>query len=640
MTTTFYSGEQQAEGRTGAARVERVSMTAPNALAKHTPDSISADRGTDTDAYVDPVTETNEQLVARMRMLFRMAREYRAPMIPTWNRCYRVLQNRTWVNSLSYYPAPEVPEIVPIIESLVGWQTDQRPTFEVLPVADMHTEYWDFQRGIADDLRIALQVNWINNEHEAVIELLCRDAHTYGTAIIKTMWDNSLVHGQGDARFRRVDPYAFYPDPAATSMEDANYFIEASNVSLQELDRRFPGSAKLISESLYREDIDIRPDPLRGSGEAPKANPGAYNGSSGRYGLPGQSRVSAQMAATEGVTVLECWIREHYVSGDDTDTSPLIIHDEWRCIIICGSQILLNKRAKDLWQSHQSHPYDRYVAIEQGEFWGSSLVEMLRPMQESINRLLAAGIHSTELLANPPLIEDEGSNLSRTRITNQPGQRITKAPGRQVEWMSAPPIATDIPGWITFLIGEMERVSGLTAINRGIGPGGRNAASVIESIQEASFVRVRMASRQLERALRNVGMKLASLIAEFYLEPRFVAMIGRNGERTSRILRAKNFYVPSPSMDDPFNTISASTPFQFQLMINAGAMLPTSRQARTAEADFLYGVQAIDRLAVLQAHDWPDAQSIAARLDARDADMAAAAGPTTREATRPSSPTL
>lgn len=626
LVTNFYAGQPQPESRTGAALVSRVNATDPHQRAES--------NGEQQDKTYSG--ETNEQLIARMRMLFREARHHRSPIIPNWNRAHAVMQNRTWTQRLSYYPAPEVPEIVPIIESLVGWQTDQRPTFEVMPSAPMHTDYWNWQRSLADDLRVALQVNWIEHDHEAVIELVCRDAYIYGTGILKTIWDNTLIDGMGDARFRRVDPYTIYPDPNATSLEDANYIIEASNISLQELDRRFPGAGKLVSQSLYKEDIDIRPDPLRGSSEAPKANPGGYNGASGRYGLPGQGRTSIQQM--DGVTVLECWIREHYVSGEDTDESPLVIHDEWRCIVICGGHILLNKAAKDLWASHRCHPYDRYVAQERGEFWGASLVDQLRPLQETINRLIAASLHHTELTANPPLLEDAGANIQRTRITNLPGQRITKSPGREVAWLQAPPIRSDITGWITFLIGEMERISGLTAINRGIGPGGRNAASVIESIQEASFVRVRMASRQLERTLRSVGMKLASLMTEFYLEDRLIALVGRNGERTSRTLKSRHWYVPTSSNDD--NDIGRTIPFRFQLQINAGSTLPTSRQARTAEADFLYGVQAIDRIAVLQAHDWPGAQEIAARMDAMDQQLAASQGPTSREATRPTSPTL
>jgi hypothetical protein len=254
------------------------------------------------------------------------------------------------------------------------------------------------------------------------------------------------------------------------------------------------------------------------------------------------------------------------------------------------------------------------------------MVELLTPAQRMINRLLAAAQNNIELTGNPVLLELSNSGIGRNKITNKPGQRISVNPssaaGAQgaAQWMQPPPIRSDLPMFIQFYIGEMERISGLTAINRGMAPGGRNAASVVESLQEASFVRVRMASRNLERTLREVGNKLASNIAEFYTVPRTVAIAGPTGERTARILAMKHFYVPTadPRADqDP--TVASALPFSFQLLVQAGSMLPTSRQARASEGQTLHALGVIDDLALLEALDWPNRQLVYQRVSAAKA---------------------
>ena len=69
------------------------------------------------------------------------------------------------------------------------------------------------------------------------------DVQMYGTGISKTLWDPTAVDGLGNVTMKRVDPFCFYPDPDAHSLDDANYMFEVQRISIAELDRRFPGAA-------------------------------------------------------------------------------------------------------------------------------------------------------------------------------------------------------------------------------------------------------------------------------------------------------------------------------------------------------------------------------------------------------------
>lgn len=551
------------------------------------------------------------ELIQRVRFLLQQARDHRKPKVQLWDRCYRILEPRTWATTRpAWLPNPEVPEVQPIIESLVGWLTDQRPTQEVVPSAPIGTAYGSYLLDLADDLRICLDANADLTKQELHVTQMGMDGYITGTGVMKTRWNPVLNDGLGDAEAIRVDPYTIYPDPQANNADELNYVIEARRVSIQYVDRRYPGAAQRLASSgaLLTENLDERPDPMK-LGTAPFANPGPISPStSPRYGLPGQSRRS--FYDTSGVTLIECWVREHRTSGEGAD---LTIHDDWRCIVIAGNQVLMNERASDMWE-HGGHPYDFWQPMPDGSFWGRSMVDMLRSAQLAINRLIASYMLNVDLTSDPPLVESGRAGMSRTVIANKPGQRIriNGQPNQDVQWMPVPPVRADIPNLISFFIERMESISGLSSITRGMAPGGRNASSVISDMQEASFVRVRKAMRQLEYLLADVGYKRASLITEFYVEPRSIAMVGSDGERAMRDIQAKHFYTPSAG-----DGKNRQMPLKFSLRIGAASALPTSRQARVTEYDTLFAMGAMDVLSVLEAHNIPNAQQIAQRIQAQ-----------------------
>lgn len=584
-------------------------------LARFFPTSASSIGG--------PSTPSDLELVNTIRLLFQRARAHRRSRVSQWIRNFEVIRNRTWgAGRPGWMPSPEVPEIYPILAAIVGWQTDTRPSFDVMPSMEPYSPFVQFYDKLASDLRTVLQATWQTEEYDSEVEAVLWDSGVYGIGIFKSVWDQTLNGGMGNAILRRVDPFTFYPDPDAKTDRDGNYYIEVSTLSSQEVERRWPGALDKIGTSGFQEDADKAPTQLSGESPSyPKANPGAISpATSPQYGLPGQTN---RLSVTDdpGITIIEAWLRvpctipypdttpdpeTGTVPGDEGDSRPKETHySSWRYVAVGGNHVLMDCAAEELWD-HGQHPYTRYVPHETGEFYGMALVELLAPSQISINKLLAAMEHNIWLIGNPVFLEDTRAGISRTKITNKPGQRIPKNSGGQAEWMMPPlmhpQLSSDL---VHFYIAEMERISGLSAMTRGSTPTGRNSQGVLDQVQEASFVRVRMALRNLEYSLRRAGTLIASLIAEFYDTPRMVSMVGPSGERTSLALKSNHFYLPSDN---------GASPMRFQLLVQTGSSLPTSRQARAAEADTLFALGAIDEEAVLEAHDFPNRQVVVQRV--------------------------
>lgn len=537
--------------------------------------------------------QVEAELVGEVRQLFVRARDKRRPLMGQWKRNWKVLRPRQLDPAMrSWKPNPEVPEILPIIDTLVAWMTDQDPSFAVSPVVPPLNPWYQDMSKLAQDLETTMQSSWHVDRTTSEVEKVCWDGFTYGIGWFKTVWDQSAYNGMGNSVCRRRDPFCIYPDPDAKSPATMDYIIDAETISKQELERRFPGALARLDGDGFNESVESQPtqtDPAAG-GQMPKANPGAMTNDvrSPRYGLPGQSRVSVN--DDSGVTVLEAWMR---VPKEDDDGE---VYDAWRCVVVAGNRVLLDEFASDLW-AHGQHPFDRYVPIETGEFYGDALVSLLAPAQESINRILGSMEHNLWLTGNPVLRERD-MGMQRTAVTNKPGTRIPVPRGGDVGWMEPP---TPAPGLAAELIrhytDRMERISGLTAVVRGATPTGRNAEGVIDATQESAFMRIRKAMRNLALTLGSAGEKMASNIVEFYDTPRIISLVGEGGQKVVTDLGANHFYVPGPD---------GTAPMRFQLLIDAGASVSQSHDTRKAEATALFAIGAIDNEALLRVHNFPD----------------------------------
>lgn len=567
-------------------------------------------------ASAKPVDDSTVETVTQVELLYAKAKKAQEVRHDMWKRAYRLVHNRAWSRRRDPAMADtSASEIFPILAALVGWMTDQRVRFQITPAADPHSMYAEFMSRLAQDLENCMDSAWLTGDYDAEVQKALWDSLIYGTGIIKTSWDPAACDGAGNPTVARIDPFNIFVDPAGHNMEDINYILEVRRMSIGELERRWPKKGRLVAAEIGGgDDLPHRDDPFTGgAGKIPMANPGGITSDQGTgkpiYGLPGQSRKTVS-ADDESVVVYECWVKDNVLhTPTEEEGGDPYYTTEWRVIVTCGNHVLMDEKARDLW-AHGSHPYDRYVQYDIGDFWGISLVDHLAPAQLAVNRLLAALQHHAELCGNPILLEDSRSQIPRTMLVNKPGQRVTKNAGSEVSWLVPPDMPPGVSQLVTFWINEMERISGLSAMVRGATPTGRNAQGVLDSVQESAFVRVRLALRNLERTLAKIGDKVANLIVENYDLPRTIAITGNDGQESMLALRSRHFMAP--------NAMGAS-PMKYSLYVRAGSSYPISRSARAQEADTLFAMGAIDDQAVLEAHDYPNRRQIIERVHAAQA---------------------
>lgn len=561
----------------------------------------------------DPATTT--ELANTVRTMFYTARDYRRPLMRWWRRYYEVLNMRSWSDAGpdNWQPASKIAKVWPIMSSLVAWMTDQRPILQVAPSPEPFTPYADYYQSVANDMNTAIKSSFLSNLLDAEINRVLWDVGTYGIGWVKTLWEPHLADGLGDVVFRRRDPFTIYPDPFARNPADMAYIIEARTVTLRDLDRAYPGSADALGFTRQTEDIDEAPHALDGQVNSQSLRPNygpLAPSTSARYGSTNRGPAAKNgMRDDPTVTVLEAWIREHTIK-DTSDKNVKQVVDRWRCVVVVGNVVLFNHFADEC-SAFADHPYDRIVLFDTGEMYGPSLVHFLASPQASINRTLNAIEHNVMLMGNPMLVESPRSQSRGQSITNRPGQRIKGVPGQDVAWLEPPQMQPQMAVQLmSYYDSQIETISGLSAIVRGFSPSGRNSSGVLDSVQDAAFVRIRATLRELERMLRGCSSKMAASIAEFYTEPRLMSIIGDDGAHLHRALQARHFY--SLNLSDS----GERTPLRFTLLADAGSTLPTSAQARSGDAMTLFGLGAIDRTELLKAMNWPHYTEVAQRVDA------------------------
>lgn len=552
-----------------------------------------------------------------LRNLFVQARDAKRQRYDSWLRNYRLVHNRISGSTYtSWAPQPRDSEIFPLISSWVGWMTDQTPEIVFFPTAEPFSKFYSFVTKIAQDLNSLYITNYDAEGYEAQLKLILWDDAMYGLGLVKNLWDNGASGGAGNAVIRRVDPWAFYPDPFATSLHDCEYMVEARRVSWNQLYRMYPRTASLLRQPGTTPDhIDERPNIYTDANAQPKAPFLGQLGTANTVWNKSNS-YKRNYDPLPGYVVYEFWLKENY---QDPDMPPIeetpwgnerYAQARWKCVVMCNSIILYEEWADELWD-HGQHPYSEFKSDDIGEFYGISLVDHLAYPQIYINRLLTAAQHNTELVGNPIFLEPTNSGLGRVGIINRPGTRLpisnqtANAGGNFPRWLDPPNLPQALMDLVNFWIQRMENIMGLTGMQKGQVPAQRSAEGVIQSVQEAAMVRIRSAMSNYAMMLRDSSYKIADLICQNFTEKRTVAILGENGQYAPLFLSGHHFYDPATKGD---------TPLKFVVRAEAGANKPTSRNARMQEAERLMAIGCVDDQYVLDTHGIPDSDKILSRL--------------------------
>lgn len=432
--------------------------------------------------------------------------------------------------------------IFSIVETIRPIMLDNDPKFQSVP---RQPEGLPF----ASDLQEALSYEW---DREGMNKKLYRElinTLVLGNAIFFQPWDSD----EKNAKIIPVNPFNLFPDPLATTTDDADFLIYASYKNVGQLKRIFPSHAKrLVGGNInYSELVQ-------------------HNNRN--------ARIDNQ------VLVLEIWARDY----ESVDDNGRLKYPNGRVLTICPELGIV--------LTDKPHPYnDGEMPFElikdydvPNKFWGEGEVAQLLSPQKHMNELNNAIIDNAKTSANMPWIVDKNAGIPQGKITARPGLIIRKNPGSTVERPQPPSMPSYVVNAVDTYKGDMEQISGVFDTLKGNSETGVYTAQGILALQEAGQARIRLKVKLMEDTLGRMAQKHFSRMKQFWKTDRWLSTTRADGTYD-----LKKFTKSALQYDYDIRITAGST-----MPVNRGAMLDL--MVRLAQTQMPDGQSLVDRQAVAE----------------------------------------
>ena len=380
------------------------------------------------------------------------------------------------------------------IESMRPILFDNNPRFEAIPVTPDAMQY-------SLDMTTLLDYEWNRTNMQEL--LLANSVYTFaiGTSIVMLPYiysDNKKDGIDGEVTPIAISPFNLYPDPLATSVEDAEYIIYATYQHVNKLKTKYPSKAKYIygGDIHYSELVNDRDR---------------------------NAKIDNQ------VLVLEMWCRDYTtidVEEIDENGNTQVIkkrkYTKGRVIISAPELGIIFEDKENPYDSGR-FPFFLFKDISVPfQFWGEGEVKWLMSPQRQINDLYNQIIDNAKSTANMQWIIDKNAGIPKGELTNRPGLVIRKNPGTDVHRESPPSMPMYVSEMIERLKADIEVVSGIHDVTRGQTPSGVQSAAAIVALQEAAQTRIRLKVQLHENALGILGTEWIERIKQFWKFNRLV----------------------------------------------------------------------------------------------------------------------
>jgi len=526
---------------------------------------------------ITQLTAAEEQeikLSHEMWLKYDVANRAKSAKVAIWKNCISAYNSDYFKNiNKPEYKSDEVSNFIfSTIETIKPIMTDNNPKIMVLPKKPA-------ELSVLDNIQNIIDYEWTRAKMEIVLPQAITLALQIGTAIIGVFWDGNDDKGLGNVDIQLINPFNFFPDPMATSIDNAEYVIYATYQHVNKLKNKYPKKVdKLIGGTINQKNL-----------------------------VPHANNVSE---VDNVVLVLECWMKDYAtIEVEEEDEQGNKVKKRIRKyprgrVIVCAPELQIILEDKENPYEDGKFPFKILKCYDiPFEFWGKGEVEQLLSPQTYINDLMNQIIDNAKLTANMPWLIDKNSGIGKGQLTNRPGLIIRKNPGSEVKRLQPPAMPNYVGDMVQTLKGDIEIISGIHDVTQGRKPGSISAASAIIALQEAAQARVRLKVKIMEQTLSDLGQMWYNRIRQFWLTNRYVRFENPVGE-----IEAKEISPSEIEADVDFVIVAGSTMPQ-----NKSAMLDYMiRLAQTQAED---GMPMVDRESVLQYTNIPDKKKILQRFN-------------------------
>lgn len=371
--------------------------------------------------------------------------------------------------------------VMPNIESMVS-------DLVMEPLEILLQGWHEEDRGVAPQAQKALEWVWEKNEMTIKRDKFERQRLKFGTGIWKVYFDGMARGSLGMPVIETVNPANFFPDPKVRAHDQlhlADYIIHAV-VRPKRYARRVYGSKvdKLLTEA------------------HPSQDPSIF----------GESGSGIEQIAQDKLLILERWTVEE--DGDGTT---------YLRKVVAAQGVTLYDSDEDEQRQEGYYPLDRYPFIvvpcyqQEGQLWGLSDVDYLRPTQDLVNELDDQIRMNARLMGNIQKVIGVSSGINPGTWTNEQGLNIPARDINGFKIIEPPNMSSYITNRRTeALTYEAQLITGRSDVVEGRGAGSIRAASAIISMQEAGLRRVNHKKNMSQAGLSSLFSIILDYITEYW----------------------------------------------------------------------------------------------------------------------------
>lgn len=387
--------------------------------------------------------------------------------------------------------------------------TNFRPKWEVLPAGagedkKLNAEYSEYALDyVFDDQNLRRKIK------ETVMQGL---SYSVGGPWEIT-YDESANDGEGGVVVWLHDPYDFYIDPEATSLEEAEYVVKAVRRPLAEVmtnpNYNFadePKGENRVAASIYKQFL-LQTVKYQGQGQSEESD----------------QVILFEMWRKERVTEenLE-QVKEELKQGGYSDA---VEPGNVRMRVITWVDTCLEPLRCEL-TDEDEYPFRLYQAdINPLEIYGEGWIKHIIPVNRGLNALESGIFNYNYKYAVGRIVMDKNAGVRI--VTNEHGSIIEKNRGAEVQFPTVSPLPASHENQVLRFRQHIEDLGGAHDVSLGRIPTGVKSGIGIAELKQADASNQSDLVDNLEDFLCSVGERVLKVIAKHYTVPKLMQAAGR-----------------------------------------------------------------------------------------------------------------
>ena len=529
------------------------------------------------------------------------------------------------VSNRNYYNC-----IRPIIETKATIALDSQVTTSVKPSSLSHTN-WEHLKDIesvADIINDIWENIKLSNNVSTLHQQIVRDGLIYGLGIAKASWDSTVQNGIGNVSLTRINPLDFFPEPEATTIQNANYIFVRRSLSKFDLIKQYHGNKRVL-------DILDQLDPSKSAkfdeGEETNILQGYENADDAGQAYLRKGSVFPSSTKTN-YTIIECYLKDDTIfqpikdgNSDDEESKKKEIfkYQNGRLIVYSGNYILEDRPIDYPF----GFPFSTFTPTTTNTLVGYGDVKDLIATQDKLtlaysklNELISK--YRSMLIVSPDSINPSDISKNFDVIVSKRGQI-------QPPILISNKLSQDIQLMRSHIDNLKKDALSLARINEvmlsGERPVGANSGQMIRDLIESPMSSIREIQRNFKTFLVDLSNKGISLVQLYYTLPRVIRLSGdqfahMNEDAENIAITGENEDPKKAAIQIPQKILNDYSLTQYEIEVQTGALAPSpTAVAQTTMQLATQGIFGdIETLEVkeiiLRALDYPNYRAIIGKL--------------------------